>query len=176
MLDIIDVPNSNQKARKTGVSIDTLVVHGHGEWVVDQANDAGGGKGRVWHCTDWLRAIGLSVHAWCLPDGRIVREVDSWRKAFHAGGWNSRSIGMEFVVPGVWTYDEIHRAWETGEPDLYTEAQFNAGLEWYLARASEHGLPRAAKTMRAHWQIDPGRKVDPGRQFPLERFVSAFVG
>lgn len=174
-MNVIDIPNAHHGDRKP-VPLDTLVIHGHAEWVVDANNDGGRGRGEIWHCTDWLRAIGLSCHAWCLPDGRIVREVDSWKKAYHAASWNSRSIGMEFVVPGVWTYEDLQTAWKTGAPNLYSEAQYHAGLDWFLARAREHGIPRIASSIRTHWQIAPGLKVDPGRQFPLERFVEAFVG
>jgi N-acetyl-anhydromuramyl-L-alanine amidase AmpD len=173
---IIDVPNSNHKRRPAGREIEYLVIHGHGEWVVDGANDGGLGKGRVWHCTDWLRAIGLSCHAWCLPDGRIVREVDSRLKAFHAKSVNSISIGMEFVVPGVWTYGKLHRAWETGIPSvLYTDEQFEAGVEWFRARCVEHGIPKRRSSIRTHRELDPQNKIDPGVQFPLDRFVEAVI-
>jgi len=176
VLNLIDIPNANHGAQRGPGEIDLLVIHGHGEWVVDLNNDGGLGRGRIWHCTDWLRAIGLSVHAWCLPDGRIVREVDSWRKAFHARAFNRRSIGMEFAVPGVWTYDKLQRAWRTGHPaQLYTDLQLEAGVEWFRARAVEHDIPRAAASVRTHRQLDPGRKTDPGIQFPLESFVAEFT-
>jgi N-acetyl-anhydromuramyl-L-alanine amidase AmpD len=172
---MIDIPNTHHGPRRQPGAIDLFVIHAHAEWVVDGGNDAGGGAGRIWHCTDWLRAIGLSVHAWCLPDGRIVREVDSWDTAWHAKGFNERSIGMEFVVPGVWTYDKIHAAWTTGTPGLYSGLQLEAGIEWYRARAREHGIPLAPEALRTHHDLDPTRKVDPGRQFPFADFLSEFV-
>jgi len=175
-MTIVDVPNSNHGRKRLPNEIQFFVVHAHAEWVVDLNNDAGLGKGRIWHCTDWLRAIGLSCHAWCMPDGRIVREVDSWRKAFHARGFNRVSIGMEFVVPGVWTYDKLHRAWDSGEPaELYPDIQIEAGLDWFRARADEHDIPRTTSTIRTHRQLDPQRKLDPGEQFPWPAFVAEFI-
>lgn len=167
---MIKIPNEKHGRRREASDIDLLIIHSHAEWVIDTQDDGGKGRGFVWHCTDWLRAIGLSCHAWCLPDGRIVREVDSWNIAYHARGFNDRSIGMEFVVAGVLSYAEFLNAMDQ-PPDagLYSDAQYESGAGWYAARIREHGL--SVSQIDTHMGIDPERKHDPGRAFDLPRFL-----
>ena len=129
------------------------------------------GKGFVWHCTDWLRAIGRSTHVFALPDGRGVREVDSWYKAWHAKGFNSRTVGIEFVLPGVWPYGKFIAAMDGEREAAYTTKQIAFGADWCRARSLEHGFPLTHETVRTHRQVDPERKHDPGVIFPLEAFL-----
>lgn len=154
-----------------------VVLHAIGEWVVDSTNLGGKGRGYVWHCTDWLRAIGRSTHAFVLPDGLIVREVDSHYKAWHARGHNSRSVGIEFALRGVWPYHKFQAAMR-GERDdaAYTPAQTQAALSWVRARAAEHAFRLTEHSVRTHQQLDPERKLDPGSIFPLGTFLSAVTG
>ena len=175
---IIDIPNAWHGRRRQPGEIDTLVIHAIAEWIVDTQNQAGGGHGRVYHCTDWLRALSRhghsrSVHAFNLPDGRIVREVDSWYKAFHAAGYNTRSVGMEFVVPGVLTYDQFLKA--IRRHHWPSPAQLESGVAWFRARLEEHGVARVPPSVVTHHEIDPERKLDPGPGFPLLDFRDAVL-
>ena len=168
---IVDIPNPHRGTQRSNDTIEGVVLHGHGEWVVDANDAAGQGRGCVWHCTDWLRAIGLSCHAWALPDGRIIREVDSRFKASHAAGYNRRSVGIEFVLEGVWPYDDFQEAMDGNRPEAaYTDAQIRSGAEWVRARSREHGFPLTDETVWTHSGIAPGRKRDPGVIFPLAEF------
>lgn len=172
-MNIVDIPNRHHgRERRSDEDIRGVVLHAHAEWVVDTNGDGGKGMGYIWHCTDWLRAIGLSCHAFVLPDGRIVREVDSGYKAYHAGDYNHRSVGLEFVLGGVWPYVEFQEAMDGRRPEArYTDAQIEAGAEWVRARSVEHSFPLTDETVWTHRGIDPGRKKDPGVMFPLERFM-----
>ena len=177
MLDIVDIPNGAHGRRRQPGEIEGVVLHAIGEWVVDATNLGGKGKGYVWHCTDWLRAIGRSCHAFALPDGRIVREVDSWYKAWHAKGWNSKTVGIEFCLPGVWPYEKFQAAMDgRREEAKYTRAQLDSGAEWARARGVEHSFPISRDTVWTHRSIDPARKKDPGVIFPFEIWLKLAMG
>ena len=171
---IIDIPSGHHGRRRENHEIQGVVLHAIGEWVVDATNVGGKGNGYVWHCTDWLRAIGRSCHAFVLPDGRIVREVDTRYKAWHARGFNTAYCGIEFALPGVWPYGKFQKAMDGLRPEAsYTEAQIKAGVEWCRARALEHDFQITNETVRTHQQVDPGRKKDPGAIFPLDEFIGS---
>lgn len=173
---IVDIPNGSHGRRRREGEVDQVVLHAIGEWVVDATNLGGKGRGQVWHCTDWLRAIGRSTHAFVLPDGLVVREVDSWYKAWHARGHNSRSVGLEFVLRGVWPWNKFQAAMR-GERDdaAYAPAQLRAAEDWVRARAIEHDFRLTELSVRTHRQLDPERKLDPGDVFPLDDFLAAVV-
>lgn len=175
MLNIIDIPNGSHGRRRSDAEIDLVVLHAIGEWVVDYTNAGGKGQNYTWHCTDWLRAIGRSCHAFCMPDGRLVREVDSAYKAWHCKGSNSRSVGIEFVLPGVWPYGKFQAAMQGKRDAAYTDAQIRAGAEWVSDRMIEHEIElsiggNSEAVIRSHSVIAPGLKFDPGVPFPIASF------
>jgi N-acetyl-anhydromuramyl-L-alanine amidase AmpD len=167
---IIDIPSTHKGGRRvvTGVTL-----HAIGEWLVDDGDAAGGGVGRIYHCTDWLRATGVSTHVFALPDGRGVREVDSWEKAWHCKGFNTSTVGIEFVLAGVWPYGEFIEAMKGTRNATYTDEQIAFGVEWCQARSREHGFELTAETVRTHAQRDPDRKRDPGIIFDYPGFIAS---
>lgn len=168
-MKIIDIPNGAHGPRREPGAIDRIVWHAIGEWVVDGTNVGGKGRGYVWHCTDWLRAIGRSTHAFALPDGRIVREVDSWYAAWHAKGWNMRSVGLEYVLPGVWPYARFIEAMKVGlAAAVYTGQQLRAGATWTAERMAEHEVAFEPESITTHHDCSPKVKWDPGVPFPFE--------
>ena len=74
-MNIIDIPNGAHGPHRA--KVEGVVLHAIGEWVVDNSNLAEGGRGRIYHCTDWLRAIGRSCHVFALPDGRGVLSLEA---------------------------------------------------------------------------------------------------
>lgn len=169
-MNIVDIPNGAHGAYRD--EVDGVVLHAIGEWVVDATNAAGGGKGRVYHCTDWLRAIGRSTHVFALPDGRGVREVDSNYRAWHAKGRNSHSCGIEFVLEGLWPYGRFLEVMQGAREAKYTADQLYFGVEWVRARAAEHGFEPNVETIWRHSDVSPGRKFDPGTAFPYDNFLN----
>lgn len=155
----IDVPNGSHGRRRDVV--DGIVLHGIGEWVLS--------NGDYIHCTNLLQALGLSAHAIALPDGRIVRQVDTWYVAWHCKGHNTRTAGIEFALAGTWDHDAFEDAMQGRRHAAYTDAQLDVGAAWCRARSVEHEFP--VSNVRTHAQLDPGRKFDPGVPFPLERFL-----
>ncbi|MCP5046128.1 MAG: N-acetylmuramoyl-L-alanine amidase [bacterium] len=142
-----------------------LVVHAMAEWVMDD-------DGVFHYCTDWLNVLKLSVHAFCLPDGRIVQSVEPGQTAYHAKEFNGRSVGMEFVVAGGHNYDSFLKKMADVENSPYTQAQYEAGGWWYKKMAEKFGL--TFEQIKSHREIAPDRKKDPGDAFDWKVFKAAF--
>lgn len=161
---IIRVPNANQKPRTRAV--DLLVIHAMAEWVID-------GSGLYHHCTDYLHyEAGLSVHAFCLPDGRIVESVDPDLVAYHAREYNGCSVGIEVVVEGGHDIRSLmERMNDTVHPP-YTRAQYESCAWWLRQQARRFGL--SFSHIKRHAELAPGRKMDPGPAFDWQRLRDAF--
>lgn len=157
---VVDRPVKNHSAR-TGV-ISCIVIH-------DTASKNVAG---VFQHFDDPRSQ-ASAHYVLDRDGTTYRTVELARKAWHAGLsmlWghedvNQFSIGIELVdvdAPGV------------SAGDMYTDAQLTA----LVALTVDLVLAYPAITLNRivgheHVAIPPGRKVDPGADFPWGLFLEA---
>ena len=65
-----------------------IVVHAMGEFINNKP---------AWA---FLESIGLSAHIFVTPSGVIVRSRKDRQGAWHAKGFNTDSLGIEFLVPG----------------------------------------------------------------------------
>lgn len=143
----------------------------------------------------------VSVHFVIERDGSIEQQVETNRRANHAGassfhgrsGCNDFSVGIEIVNPGrmdpVPTLPDHGRAWwgETiGSAQAvsttqngsgvwlpYTEAQITAVI--LLLEALFAGIPTLTD-ITTHWYVSPGRKVDTNPLFPLEAIRAKVLG
>ena len=156
--DMIQLPSRHSRPRTQMVS--TLVVHAMGEWVVDD--------GRFHHAADYLDQIGLSVHAFIMPDGRIIQTLDPKHfVAFHAKGVNNISAGCEFLIAGPQRYHDLLERMRDTTHSPYPEAQYRSGGYLYGRWAKTLDLPWSA--ILGHQDIDPERKEDPGKAFDYAR-------
>lgn len=129
----------------------------------------------------------VSAHFVVERDGTVTQMVPCDRKAAHAGesSWggktflNSCSIGIEIVNPGK--LDDAGEAYfgqcfadaepcRTAEHGAgrwlpYTGEQIDAVID--LCRSICAHYPDVNEIV-GHWQISPGRKVDPGPLFPWD--------
>ena len=112
-------------------------------------------------------AARVSAHYLVARDGRIVYLVDERLRAWHAGDsyWggnrdlNSSSIGIELDNNG-------------DEP--YAEAQIEALLALLADLKARWSIPVA--NFLGHGDVAPGRKVDPGANFPWKRLAARGFG
>lgn len=107
----------------------------------------------------------VSAHIHLGRAAELVQMVPFNKKAWHAGasswkglrGLNSYSIGIELQNTGT---------------QEYTEQQIQELIE--ICKALVKAYP--IKEIVGHSDISPGRKADPGKQFPMDRVRSAVFG
>ena len=170
----------NYSLRPEGTLIDTVVIH-------DTVSPS------VESSINWLskQESRASYHYIVERDGAVHRLVSTKFKAWHAGrsslagrkGVNNFSIGIALVNPGAVTMDGKTAWGETIERHRlkyvadklhgmnhlwlpYTEEQIAMTRELIHRLATVYPI----KHVVGHYEISPGRKVDPNPLFPLDNF------
>ena len=134
-----------------------IVVHCMAEYLDTEPTD--------FHTVDFLRKSGISAHAFVTPSGVVVRSRRDDQGAWHAKSFNTDSLGVEFLVPGVHTYATFLDRIKTR---YLTKAQYASGVELVRQWRSDHDIENVDR----HSDLSPGRKLDPGRGFPWTQFLS----
>jgi N-acetylmuramoyl-L-alanine amidase len=146
--------------RKSGATIDMVVLHYTGMWNTDDA------VRRL--CT---AGTDVSSHYIVLENGHIIQCVPESRRAWHAGqsSWagetdiNSCSIGIEIANPGHdFEYPDFPRR---------QVAAVTALCHGILTR---HQIP--PDRVLAHSDVAPTRKRDPGEKFPWRTLHASGIG
>ncbi len=137
--------------------------------------------------------VKASAHLVVDYDGSITQLVPFDEIAWHAGvssrggrtGFNKYSIGIEIVNPGNLTrVDDMYQAWygtlypagkvlkavhrNESKPrywHIFTQEQIDTVLEICMLLKEEYHI----NLILGHEEIAPGRKLDPGPAFPLNR-------
>lgn len=97
----------------------------------------------------------VSAHVVIDRDGTIYRVVLDEHIAWHARGANRDSLGVELVDM-------------TDDP--YPRAQMAACLHWVASRCALYGIPPERVLGHCDVSVPPGRKTDPGPDFPWAAF------
>ncbi len=134
----------------------TIVVHSMGEFILDP---------HPIHATDFLVKLGYSAHALVSPNGDIYVCRDDDQGAYHARGYNTDSLGIEFLVAGHHGYVTFL---EKIKSPFVTDDQWAAGVEAVKNWLAAYHI----KQLVRHSDISPGRKVDPGAGFPWDEFCT----
>ena len=132
-----------------------IVVHAMGEFIIDP---------KPKHATDFLEGYGLSAHALVDHTGQVFICRHDDEGAYHARGFNTNSLGIEFLVKGEHNYGSFLEAIKT---DYVTADQYQAGVECVRNWKQLHKIKKIAR----HSDLSPGRKVDPGSGFPWVEFM-----
>ncbi|MGH7730122.1 MAG: N-acetylmuramoyl-L-alanine amidase [Candidatus Eiseniibacteriota bacterium] len=147
-------PVRNQSARPAGAVVDAIILHDTGSLNVE---------GTFAHFDD--PETEASAHLVIDRDGAVWQTVDYALKAWHAGrSWlwgrkdlNLTSIGIELVDVA---------------DDTYPEAQL-AALLAVTVDLCERFPAITLNRIVGHTHVAPGRKVDPGPDFPWGPFLCA---
>lgn len=115
------------------------------------------------YAVDFLKNIGLSVHAMITPDGKIIRCRNDNEGAYHAKGFNTNSLGVEFLVGGRHSYTSFLAAIQ--KPYVSKE-QYEAGVYLVKSWMKEYDIIK----VHEHSYLSPRRKFDPGPGFPRIQF------
>ena len=146
-----------------------ITLHAMGEYIHADKNAvdyyATHGKflelGRDYHAPEWLRALGLSAHQLICPGGMRIKCREDNHGAWHARGFNEDSLGVEFLVRGIHTYDTFLAAIALPWVD---NDQFSEGQELVRYWMETHDIRKFG--VKYHSELSPGRKKDPGAGFP----------
>lgn len=137
-----------------------IVYHAMGEFIKDD-------DGTIYAAHDWLKKLKISVHALITPSGVDIRQRRDEQGAYHAKGFNTDSLGIEFLVSGIHNYGTFLKAIKT---DYVPAVQFKAGVEQVLKWRNKF---QVLDRVEAHSTLSPGRKPDPGDGFPDIEFRKA---
>ncbi len=126
------------------------------------------GQALQWLCNP---VSNVSCHYFVFENGHTLQLVPESRRAWHAGvsSWkgeadiNSASIGIEIANPG-----------HPGGMPPYPEAQIGALIR--LCRDLVQRWDIRPEHVLAHSDVAPGRKLDPGENFPWRRLAEAGIG
>lgn len=135
-----------------------IVVHAMGEYIQDAEI-----PDRYIHAVAFLNECEYSAHKLIAPNGDVyICRFDNER-ASHARGFNTDSLGIEFLVQGNHNYGSFLERIKT--PYL-TPEQYESGIvvvkDWLQLHSINH--------IDRHSDLSPGRKVDPGLGFPWQEF------
>jgi len=132
------------------------VIHAMGEYIKDPDPI---------FAPDFLEKIGLSAHALIVPNGDVMICREDNQGAYHARGYNTDSLGVEFLVEGVHDYGSFLEAIKT---DYITPDQWAAGVELVKHWKEKHNISKVVR----HSDLSPGRKLDPGSGMNWIKFIS----
>lgn len=125
-------------------------------------------EGERLYAATFLERIGLSAHVLVAPDGQCIRCRSDREGAWHAKGFNTDSLGIEVLVPGVYDYDgflgKIQTEW-VGDRQLHATADVVAN--W----CHRWGIGTEPGELDRHSDVSPQRKADPGSGFPWTDFL-----
>lgn len=133
-----------------------LVIHAMAEFI-DY-------NGEILSAFDLLTRLRLSAHKLAYPSGVIQTTRHDLQGAWHAKGFNTKSLGIEVLVPGVHDYNSFLKAMQE---DWVGETQYQA----VLADCQEWMKLWPIKRVETHHNLDPTRKYDPGPGFPMKRLI-----
>lgn len=150
---ILDIPSNKGGGTQTPKRI---VIHTMGEFIRHE--------GKVYHATEWLSFLGISVHGMFCPSGDTILCRDDKLKAWHAKGHNDDTLGYEFLVRGVYGRDTYQEFIGTINKPYLTDAQYQAGIYCIAAKRMIYGID-----IVKHSTLTP-TKPDPGIGFPWNEF------
>ena len=155
------------------------VIHAMSEWIIidegqskwfDEERDLDIPAGH-YHATEFLKRIRLSPHVLVSPS-ILIRLREDNQGGYHARGYNVNTIGVEFLVPGIWHYEDFKNLMQSDE-DWLSDNQFRMGVDLFNQFIMKWSWPPGSVT--THHLLSPERKYDPGNGFPLERFLNELV-
>lgn len=130
----------------------TGIIHAMGEFIDTDGVD--------YYATEWLDKLGLSAHFLVTPSGTVIKTRETNQIGWHAKGFNTNSVGIEILVPGLHNYATFL---EAIKKPYVSERQYAALIE----------LCRSLKlTWKRHSDLSPDRKFDPGTGFDWGKFLS----
>lgn len=182
MAYLLEHPNPNAPVRSDGGkywgyptrqrSIDSIVVH-TAESLPDWDGTDTGAEAVAKYAARMDRAA--SYHT-VVDSDSTIELLPPDHTAFHAVGWNSRALGLSFATRA----DEWANA-----PEWWVKSILENGATVAAAWCDTYGIAVQHATkgviynggtgLIGHGEVDPGRRHDPGADFPWDRFLTMIV-
>ncbi|MCG5217766.1 golvesin C-terminal-like domain-containing protein [Streptosporangium soli] len=138
--------------RPSSSAIDRIVIH------VAQGSYAG--------TISWFQNASSNVSSHYVvrsSDGAVTQMVRHKDVAWHAGNWNSRSVGIEhegFVNNASW----------------FTDAMYRSSAALTRAIADKHGIPKDRTHIVGHNQVPGATHTDPGPNWNWAKYMEYVTG
>ena len=126
-------------------------------------------EGERLYAANFLDKIGLSAHILVAPDGTGIQCRADTEGAWHAKGYNTDSLGVEILVPGVFDYGSFLQ--RIAEP-WCGDKQFSSAVDVVADWCYRWGIGTEPGQLDRHSDVSPNRKSDPGRGFRWADFVT----
>jgi N-acetyl-anhydromuramyl-L-alanine amidase AmpD len=152
-----------------------IVVHAMGEYIHITEDSKNYFKTKMnldlevrdYPAAEWLRIMGYSAHLLITPSGEAIRCRDNDQGAYHAKGYNTDSLGVEFLVEGAHDITSLYRTmntpWVTGKQRIRGLKEVKIWMEEFTIR-KDH--------IFTHQELSPQRKKDPGSGFGFNTFIA----
>lgn len=134
----------------------TVVIHAMGEFIDTDGID--------YYASEYLEKLGLSAHYLITPSGVQIKTREVTQGAFHAKGYNTDSLGIEILVPGLHNYASFLQAIET---NYVSDIQYTSLVSLCRFLNKKYQL-----TYKRHSDLSPDRKFDPGDGFDWGKFLT----
>lgn len=92
-------------------------------------------------------------------NGEITQMVSEDDQAYHARGWNAKSVGLE------------HEGF-VNDPTWYTDAMYRASARISCDIGARWNIPLDLNRVVSHQSLDPGRRTDPGPHWDWAYYMS----
>ena len=150
---VINIPSKHGG----GVQVpEIIVIHAMGEFIKHD--------GKIYHATEWLNFLGISVHGFFCPSGDVIICRNDHNKAWHAKGHNDNSLGYEFLVRGVYGSDNYQDFINAINGSYLTDVQYQAGVDCIAIKRLTYEIDIVKHSALT------SKKPDPGAGFPWEDF------
>ena len=140
---------------------DIIIIHAMGQYIRVKKGFYSGKRfvpAGVHHAADFLELAGMSAHGLVEPNGDIIKCRFTSKGAYHAKNHNTNTIGIEFLVEGIYDYEEFKAKIQGGE--WMTDKQYECGGQFIAFLCNFWKISDSSK-IKGHDQIDPERKIDP---------------
>jgi len=106
--------------------------------------------------------------------GDVCQMVDDDKKCYHAGNYNSRSIGIEHeVYIGGWPVKTMNGKVKAPPypADEFPDAMLQASARVVAALCSKYKIPISRGNIIGHSEVPGATHTDPGVLFPWSRYM-----
>lgn len=155
-------------SRKAGVLLDRIVIHTMEGTL--RGSEAWFKQGRD------VRPVPTAAHYLIGRDGEVVQMVHDEKKCYHAGNYNSRSIGVEHEArTQAWPVRRDKDGKVKAPPfptDDFTDPMLDASALVVAILCRKYGIPVDREHIIGHVEVPGATHTDPGSAWPWVDYMA----